>query len=116
MLPRINRLYKVRLFSTSVSNKSIKTQLKFFSKPDCQLCHEAKNVLDNAINDIPSKMKKEIGDIEIIDITAKGNENWFNCYRYDIPVLHVEREGYKKVVFMHRFDHEELVEELGQDM
>lgn len=59
-------------------------------------------------------MKDNVSPIEYIDITKPENEEWFECYRYDIPVLWVEREGYKKVTFMHRFDHEELVDELDQ--
>lgn len=92
------------------------TQLKFFTKPECQLCYEAKNVLNKALRDVSPNMRKSIVDVQFIDITAPGNEDWFDCYRYDIPVLHVEREGYKKVVFMHKFDHEELVDELDQEI
>lgn len=92
------------------------TKLTFFTKPDCMLCYEAKTVLNGAIAQIPQEMKASIGEVEYVNIEAPENVNWFECYRYDIPVLHVEREGYKKVVFMHRFDHDDLVDELGQEV
>lgn len=102
----------IKRYSSTVS----KTHLKFFSKPDCMLCHEARTVLDNALDEIDPKMLQNISAIQEIDITSPNNKQWFDCYRYDIPVLHVERDGCKKVVFMHKFDKEELVEELGQDI
>lgn len=98
------------------TTKPALTRLKFFTKPDCMLCYEANHVLESAIDDIGPLMKDKIGDIEYIDILKPENKEWFECYRYDIPVLHVERDGYKKVVFMHKFDHDELVDELGQEL
>lgn len=73
-------------------------------------------MLENALDEINPNMLKTIGQIEEVDITAHENKQWFDCYRYDIPVLHVERDGFKKVVFMHKFDKEELVEELGEEV
>lgn len=96
--------------------RDITTKLRFFTKPDCMLCYEANVVLENALDDVKPEMRKTIKDVEYVDISKPGNRGWFNCYRYDIPVLHVERDEYKKVVFMHKFDHEELVEELGQEL
>lgn len=90
--------------------------LRFFSKPDCQLCNEANAVLKTAISQLQPKMQQSISPVEYVDITKPENGEWFECYRYDIPVLWIQREGYKNVVFMHRFDKEELVEELGQEM
>lgn len=83
------------------------------------LCYEANVVLENALDDIGKtkpQMREKIVDVEYVNIADPANSAWFDCYRYDIPVLHVEREKCKKVVFMHSFDHEELVEELGQEL
>lgn len=109
-------MQKIRFLST-VSKPSI--TLKFFTKPDCSLCHTANNVLENALDEIEStkpEMRKLISEVEYVNILDPKNAEWFDCYRYDIPVLHVLREDCKKVVFMHRFDQEELVEELGQEI
>lgn len=96
-----------------------KIKLKFFTKPDCMLCYGANVVLENALDEIDNtkpNMRGRIADVEYVNIGAPENKEWFDCYRYDIPVLHVERERCKKVVFMHSFDQEELVEELGQEL
>lgn len=108
-------IHTYRRYGTT-SNAPVKTTIKFFTKPDCMLCYEGNVVLENALDEIKPNMRKAIKDVDYIDICAPENKQWFECYRYDIPVLHVEREGYKKVVFMHKFDHEELVEELGQEL
>lgn len=101
----------LRFYSTNP-----KTKLKFFSKSNCQLCNEADSVLTKSLNQLAPIMKDNIAPIEYIDITKPENKEWFECYRYDIPVLWIEREDYKKVVFMHRFDQDELTDELNQDM
>lgn len=92
------------------------TNLKFFTKPDCMLCYEARTVLETALDNVSETMRENINEIEFVDISSEENKEWWDCYRYDIPVLHVERDGYKKVVFMHKFDEDELVEELGQEL
>ncbi|VEU24012.1 DEKNAAC105087 [Brettanomyces naardenensis] len=76
------------------------------------LCYEAKTVLNKALRDVP----KDKYDLEFIDIEEPANQKWFEMYRYDVPVLHVAREGYNKVVFMHHFDLDELSEELAEEV
>lgn len=105
--------------SRMVLSGATTTKLKFFTKPDCMICYEANVVLENALEEIEKNkphMRKKIADVEYVNIVDPENKDWFDCYRYDIPVLHVERDKCKKVVFMHSFDHEELVEELGQEL
>jgi hypothetical protein len=106
---------KNAFFARAYSTKPLATRLKFFTKPDCVLCYEANVVLQGALDDINTTMREKISEVEYIDISQPENKSWFECYRYDIPVLHVERDDYKKVVFMHKFDYDELVEELGQE-
>lgn len=111
-VPRINLYGAIRFQSTNA--ESIK--LTFFTKPDCMLCHEANEVLQRSFDSIRPEVRKRIGNVKYLDITKNENKRWFDCYRYDIPVLHIEREGCKKVVFMHRFNQEELVDELDQEL
>lgn len=106
----------IQIKRTYTTDKPTITRLKFFTKPECMLCYEANTVLESALDNIDEKMRKNIKDVEYVDICLPENKEWFDCYRYDIPVLHVERDGYKKVVFMHKFDDEELMEELGQEI
>ena len=104
------------MFRIASRFNSTYTRLKFFTKPDCMLCYEARTVLESALKDVRPEMRDRISEVENIDITLPENKHWFASYRYDIPVLHVEREKFKKVVFMHKFDHEEIVEELDQEL
>lgn len=104
------------MFRIARRHHSTYTRLKFFTKPECMLCYEAKTVLDSALKKVRPEVRENISEVEDIDITLPENKDWFACYRYDIPVLYVERENYKKVVFMHKFDQEEIVEELDQEL
>ncbi|XP_032239433.1 glutaredoxin-like protein C5orf63 homolog isoform X2 [Nematostella vectensis] len=58
---------------------------------ECSLCDDAKLILEN------SRQKFEY---EEVDITAKGNEEWFYKYRYDIPVFHLNG----KFLMQHRIN------------
>jgi hypothetical protein len=112
----VSNNFKSVLFRSYTNTKRPTTRLKFFTTPECMLCYEANVVLQGALDKISPEMKAHIEDVEYVNIAEPENVDWFECYRYDIPVLHVEREGYKKVVYMHKFDHDELVEELGQEL
>ncbi|GMF41419.1 unnamed protein product [[Candida] boidinii] len=112
----------LRFFSISNSNLNGNNNNKnlinisFFTKDNCQLCHEGKEVLKNVLNSNSLLPVKENIDLKFIDITKNGNESWFNQYRYDIPVIHIDRSNVKTVKFMHRFDKDELIEELTEDI
>ncbi|ODV84478.1 hypothetical protein CANARDRAFT_29028 [[Candida] arabinofermentans NRRL YB-2248] len=105
----------MRSYTTTVKSS---INLTFFSKPNCGLCDEAKSKLNDILNN--SKVQPLVAsnaiDLKTIDITEDGNKSWFDCYRYDIPVLHVDRENFKTVKFMHRFNEDEIVEELSEEM
>ncbi|OWB80084.1 hypothetical protein B5S32_g4334 [[Candida] boidinii] len=111
-----------RFFSISNSNLNLNLNNKnlinisFFTKDNCQLCHEGKEVLKNVLNSNSLSTFKENIDLKFIDITKPENESWFNQYRYDIPVIHINRSTVKTVKFMHRFDKDELIEELTEDI
>lgn len=65
--------------------------MTFFTKPDCSLCNAAWFVI--------RKVQRNL-DIEImtVDITAPGNEEWYQAYRHDIPVVHLDGTE----IFRHR--------------
>lgn len=57
-------------------------RISFFTKDDCSLCRAALYVVERVRNRIPF-------ELEIIDIAATGNEAWFDAYKHDIPVIHI---------------------------
>jgi glutaredoxin len=71
----------------------------FFTKPDCTLCHGALYVVTRVRKDFPF-------DLEIVDISAAGSEHWWDAYRNDIPVVHLNG----KEIFRHRVDERRLRE------
>jgi hypothetical protein len=52
-------------------------ELILYSKPDCHLCE---GLLEKLL-----KIRHSEWAIEICDITS--NEDWFNAYQYEVPVL-----------------------------
>ncbi|XP_046865037.1 glutaredoxin-like protein C5orf63 homolog [Xenia sp. Carnegie-2017] len=57
--------------------------LEMFTKEECSLCDEAKEIL------IPYS---HLFAFKEIDITLTENKKWFEKYRYDIPVFHLNGE------------------------
>ncbi len=74
-------------------------RVTFFTKPDCTLCDGAMFV----IRRVRAHVDFELASV---DITAAGNEKWFEAYRHDIPVVHLNGEE----VFRHRVDERRLRE------
>ena len=66
-----------------------KIKFQFYTKPDCPLCDEAKELLEPLASEFPIQ-------IEEIDITA--NLGLFTKYKALIPVLELEGER----LFVHR--------------
>lgn len=71
----------------------------FFTKPDCTLCRAALYVVKRVRVNVPF-------DLEIVDISATGSEKWWDAYRNDIPVVHLNGEE----IFRHRVDERRLRE------
>ncbi len=68
-------------------------RVTFFTKPECKLCHGALFVIE--------RVRRRLAfDLEIVDISANGNERWREAYKHDIPVVHIN--GHE--VFRHRID------------
>lgn len=99
-----------RCFSSAASQPKI--HLTMFTKKNCMLCYQADEVLRQAL----AKSHNKNFELEKIDISEPKNEKWFGMYRYDVPVLNIEREGYEAVEFKHRFDLEELIDEIDEKM
>eukprot|EP01080_Neovahlkampfia_damariscottae_P005508 gene5508-9325_t len=59
--------------------------VKLFTKIDCCLCDTAKFILKKIQVKVPFQLQE-------IDITQKGNEKYFELYKYDIPVIFVNNK------------------------
>ena len=59
-----------------------KPTIRLFTKGGCTLCDVAKDVLARVAEDQPHTL-------EAVDITDTDNTIWWERYKYDIPVLHV---------------------------
>eukprot|EP00815_Leptocylindrus_aporus_P007501 CAMPEP_0116060052 /NCGR_PEP_ID=MMETSP0322-20121206/6174_1 /TAXON_ID=163516 /ORGANISM="Leptocylindrus danicus var. apora, Strain B651" /LENGTH=153 /DNA_ID=CAMNT_0003544575 /DNA_START=198 /DNA_END=659 /DNA_ORIENTATION=- len=70
-----------------------------FTKEGCTLCDKVKDVLVEVKEDEPHSL-------HAIDITDDEHVEWFNRYKYDIPVLHINGEYWIK----HRLTKEEALE------
>lgn len=91
-----------------MSNKNI--SLVFFTKESCQLCVNAKDVLDRALKDDSAKDFTKNVNVKTVDIMKPENSEWFDVYCYDVPVLHIEQpDGGKPVKFMHYFDQSKIL-------
>ncbi|CAN3364735.1 hypothetical protein DICA4_E20032 [Diutina catenulata] len=81
--------------------------LRFFTKDGCKLCSDADTVLSTTLSNFGKPLP-----LEKIDIMDPKNQQWFDKYCFDVPVLHVERDGQKPVKFMHYFNEDKITEEL----
>uniref|UniRef100_A0A8C5UNS4 Glutaredoxin-like protein n=1 Tax=Malurus cyaneus samueli TaxID=2593467 RepID=A0A8C5UNS4_9PASS len=68
-----------------------KPVLTLFTKKPCPLCDEAKEVLE------PYKRRFILQEV---DITLPENSIWYDKYKYDIPVFHLNG----KFLMKHRVD------------
>eukprot|EP00794_Sanderia_malayensis_P009667 gene9667-10654_t len=64
----------------SMQSETGRPLIQIFSKDDCSLCDIAKENLEQF---------KDKCDIEEINISDKENASWFEKYKYDIPVIHL---------------------------
>ncbi|KAJ2650693.1 hypothetical protein IWW40_002201 [Coemansia sp. RSA 1250] len=59
--------------------------LTMFTHSRCQLCVNAKEALEQVRKQVPFEMTE-------VDIKQRGNEKWFEEYKYDVPVIHANGE------------------------
>ncbi|MEK7434093.1 MAG: glutaredoxin family protein [Cyanobacteriota bacterium] len=69
--------------------------IEIFSKENCQLCDEAKNVI--------KKVKMSI-EFDFIEIDITKDKDIFEKYKYDIPVIHLNGV----IAFKHRLNEVDL--------
>ncbi|PIK51544.1 hypothetical protein BSL78_11571 [Apostichopus japonicus] len=87
------------LCSRSIS--SDRPILTLYTKENCSLCDDAKEVLQ----DFPNKFT-----LEEVDITTPENKHWYKQYRYEIPVFHFQGQFLMK----HRVDVKLLTQKLDE--
>lgn len=82
----------------------------FFSKPQCGLCEEAKEVIDDTFTS-PEFAKYDLANrMEIVNINK--DPIWWKKYCFDIPVLHIEDKNDPTTLktIMHHFREDELAD------
>lgn len=72
-----------------------------YTKDNCSLC----DVLVGELEPFRHRF-----NFEKVDITKEENRNYFESYRYDIPVLHLNGQ----YLCMHRLDAEKLTAKLNE--
>lgn len=76
-------------------------RVTFFTKPDCTLCNAALYVVERVRGRVSF-------ELESVDISAPGQERWFDAYKHDIPVVHINGVAFCR----HRVDERALSDEL----
>ncbi|XP_025902398.1 glutaredoxin-like protein C5orf63 homolog [Nothoprocta perdicaria] len=87
-----------RQLSSARTNKPL---LTLFTKKPCPLCDEAKEVLE------PYKKRFVLQEV---DITLPENSSWYEKYKYDIPVFHLNG----KFLMKHRVDIKKFENQLAK--
>ncbi|XP_009983975.1 PREDICTED: glutaredoxin-like protein C5orf63 homolog [Tauraco erythrolophus] len=85
-----------RQLSSARANKPV---LTLFTKKPCPLCDEAKEVLE------PYKRRFILQEV---DITLPENSAWYDKYKYDIPVFHLNG----KFLMKHQVDIQKFEDQL----
>ncbi|XP_044513542.1 glutaredoxin-like protein C5orf63 homolog isoform X2 [Gracilinanus agilis] len=99
-----NRVQQVQytlglLFKKSCSSTKTLPVLTLFTKDLCPLCDEAKEVL---------KPLKDRFILQEVDITLPENSAWYDRYKFDIPVFHLNGQ----FLMMHRVNFSKLEKQL----
>ncbi|XP_068279567.1 glutaredoxin-like protein C5orf63 homolog [Nyctibius grandis] len=81
------------------SARTNKPVLTLFTKKPCPLCDEAKEVLE------PYKRRFILQEV---DITLPENSAWYDKYKYDIPVFHLNG----KFLMKHKVDIQKFEDQL----
>ncbi|XP_009877708.1 PREDICTED: glutaredoxin-like protein C5orf63 homolog [Apaloderma vittatum] len=93
-----------RQLCSASANKPV---LTLFTKKPCPLCDEAKEVLE------PYKRRFILQEV---DISLPENSEWYDKYKYDIPVFHLNGKFLMKhQVDMQKFEDQLVKLELQND-
>ena len=76
--------------------------VQLFTKAGCTLCDKAKEVLADIAKEQPHAL-------EAVDITDPDKRQWWDKYKYDIPVLHINNVYWAK----HRIQLDETLQALA---
>ncbi|XP_022349249.1 glutaredoxin-like protein C5orf63 homolog [Enhydra lutris kenyoni] len=92
--------YSLQLLMRNLSaSKTILPVLTLFTKDPCPLCDEAKEILEPYKNRVI---------LQEVDITLPENSAWYERYKFDIPVFHLNGQ----FLMMHRVDISKLEKQL----
>ncbi|XP_048971978.1 glutaredoxin-like protein C5orf63 homolog isoform X2 [Canis lupus baileyi] len=91
--------YSFQLLLRNLSSKTLLPVLTLFTKDPCPLCDEAKETLE------PYKNRFILQEV---DITLPENSAWYERYKFDIPVFHLNGQ----FLMMHRADISKLEKQL----
>uniref|UniRef100_G1LUB0 Glutaredoxin-like protein n=4 Tax=Ailuropoda melanoleuca TaxID=9646 RepID=G1LUB0_AILME len=92
--------YSIQLLMRNLSaSKNVLPVLTLFTKDPCPLCDEAKDILE------PYKNRFILQEV---DITLPENSAWYERYKFDIPVFHLNGQ----FLMMHRVDISKLEKQL----
>ena len=72
--------------------------VQLFTKEGCTLCHKVRDVLQQVKEEHPHSL-------ELVDITDTDKTDYWDRYKYDIPVVHVNGQYWIK----HRMTVEEAI-------
>jgi glutaredoxin len=89
------------IYETNIKDNGISSlpQIKLFTKQGCTLCDKVKDTLSSLRVDYPHSLYA-------VDITDIDKLDWYNKYKFDIPVLHMNNVYWTK----HRLTTEDAIE------
>eukprot|EP00986_Skeletonema_menzelii_P010476 scaffold5098_cov130-Skeletonema_menzelii.AAC.3 len=85
------------------NNNNNPPNIKLFTKEGCTLCDKVKDILLELKTSHPHSLYA-------VDITDEDKQVWFDKYKYDIPVLHMNEVYWTK----HRLTREEAIEAIEE--
>lgn len=93
--PRVLHSVRARVRCLSVSGpiwgsgNPAEPLVELYTKEGCTLCDDAKAVLESCRDGAPHALTA-------VDITDADKTEWFDKYKYDIPVLHIDGKYWTK--------------------
>ncbi|CCD24057.1 Mgp12p NDAI_0C03970 [Naumovozyma dairenensis CBS 421] len=113
-LQSISSKVSIRPFSrASILYKISDIRLTLYSKPNCGLCEEAKEIIQEDILS-QEKFKRYKVKLKIVNIDDLKNKKWWIKYCFDVPVLHIENESKKGQLerVFHKMDEKEILDKI----
>jgi len=76
-----------------------KLVVTLYTKKQCSLCFLSKRVIENTSGKLGGVIQ-----LREVDIEQQGNEQWYQLYKNDIPVGHIDGKEF----FRHRVDEDKV--------